>query len=461
MRKNLILNTDSYKFSHFLQYPADVEYVSSYIESRGGKFDRTVFFGLQYIIKEYLTTPITLEDVLEAEEFARLHGEPFHKDGWIYVITKHGGYLPIEIWAAPEGTVIGTNNVLVTIRNTDPAFFWLPQYIEDLLVRLWYPITVATYAWHSREIIRKAWRETSDLDISMADFSLVDFGARGVSSEESAAIGGMAHLVSFKSSDNIPGIMAARRYYHEKMAGYSIPAAEHSTITSWGKENEAIAYRNMIKQFGSKAKNPSGMYAVVSDSYDIMNAVGSIWGDELRDEVLAADNRLILRPDSDDPLTIPVKVIQKAGSKFGTTLNSKGYKVLNPKVRAIQGDGIDIDSLPVILRNLTGAGYAADNLSFGMGGGLLQQCNRDTQKFAMKCSAAYRRGEWQDVFKEAPGKKSKRGLLALIRDEDGVYHTVPHDGHAADNVLRQVFRNGDLMIDDDFETIRNRANGVM
>lgn len=457
---NLILNTDSYKLSHFRQYPPGTEYVYSYIESRGGQFDRTLFFGLQAFIKEYLMKPITLEDILEAEAFCEMHKFPFNKDGWTYILVKHGGYLPIEIHAAPEGSVIETQNVLLTVVNTDPAVPWVTSYIETALLRaIWYPTTVATNSWFMKRIIHQNWLWTSDADPSEVDYKLVDFGARGVSSDESSAIGGMAHLVNFKATDTISGILAARRYYHEKMAGYSIPAAEHSTITSWGKENETDAYANMVNQFGG-SKNPAGMYAVVSDSYDIMNAVENIWGNHLKSKVLLADNRLVIRPDSGDPIKTPIKVIQALASRFGYTINSKGYKVLNDKVRVIQGDGIDIHSLPLILEHLRGNGFAAENLTFGMGGGLLQHVNRDSQKFAMKCSAVRIDGEWRDVFKEAPGKKSKRGRLALIENGNW-FETVPLEGHSLQDVMRLVYRNGDLTIDEDFATIRERANEAL
>ena len=160
----------------------------------------------------------------------------------------------------------------------------------------------------------------------MLPFRLHDFGARGTTSFEQAGIGGLAHLVNFMGTDTVSGLVFARRHYHEKMAGYSIPAAEHSTMTSWGEEHEVDAYRNMIRQFGG----PGKLVAVVSDSYDLYRAVREIWGKTLKSEVLAMGGTLIVRPDSGDPTVVPIDAIDMLGESYGYTVNSKGYRVLNP-----------------------------------------------------------------------------------------------------------------------------------
>ena len=456
MFDNIILNTDSYKPSHSLGYPPGTEYVYSYIESRGGDFDRTVMFGLQMFIKEYLSKPITQAMIDEAAEFWAAHGEPFYREGWEHILVQHKGMLPVSIRAVPEGTVVPVKNVLATIVNTDPACWWLPSYLETALLRaIWYPTTVATNSWHCKQAIKAALMKSSD-DQSQIAFKLHDFGARGVSSMESAAIGGAAHLVNFMGSDTVSGVLAVRRYYGEHMAGFSIPASEHSTITSWGRDHEVDAYRNMLRQFAK----PGSLVAVVSDSYDIMNAAANIWGGVLKDEVIASGATVVVRPDSGDPLTVPVEVIAALAEKFGYTVNSKGYKVLPACMRVIQGDGINVHTLPLILDNLLAAGFAADNIAFGMGGGLLQQVNRDTQRFAMKCSAVCVNGEWRDVYKDPksdPSKASKRGQLALINDGEG-WQTVPLEGNAWSDQMVQVFRNGNLRREWTFAEIRERAN---
>lgn len=423
MKRNLILATDSYKASHWKQYPAGTEGMQSYIEARGG--DHLVFFGLQIFIKDYLLTPITQADIDEAAEFFEAHGEPFNREGWEYILNTYKGYMPVTIKAVPEGTVTKNQNCLLTICSTDPKCFWVASYLETILLRaIWYGSTIATISWDCKQVIKDFLERTSD-NMEQLAFKLHDFGARGVSSGESAAIGGAAHLVNFMGSDTVEGVLLANRYYKAGMAGFSIPAAEHSTITSWGKENEVEAYRNMLKQYGG----PGKLVAVVSDSYDIFKAC-ELWGTELKADVEAlgaVGGTLVIRPDSGDPAPTVRACIEILMEKFGYTTNSKGYKVLPPYVRVIQGDGINKASINEILATLKWAKLAADNVAFGMGGALLQHSNRDSFGFAMKCCAVLVNGKWVDVFKEARGKESKRGRLTLVKGEDGFAKTVRLD----------------------------------
>lgn len=461
MFTNLILNTDSYKASHFLQYPAETEVVSSYIESRGGEFPQTLFFGLQAFIKEYLLKPVTTADIDEAEALFAAHGVPFFRQGWEQIVQQHGGFLPIEIAALPEGTIVPTGNALVQIRNTDPQAFWLTSYLETALLRaVWYPTTVATLSWQVKQSIRQSLETTCDNPANELPFKLHDFGARGVSSHESAALGGMAHLVNFMGGDTVVALLAARKYYGADMAGFSIPAAEHSTITAWGREGEADAYANMLQQFGQAGK----LLAVVSDSYDIYHAVSEIWGKQLRAQVENSGATVVIRPDSGVPEDIVPEVLERLYAEFGGRVNSKGYKVLSDCVRVIQGDGVDVDSIGVILQRIQQAGFSTENVAFGMGGGLLQKVNRDTLRFAMKASAMQINGAWRDVYKQPitdSGKNSKRGRLAVIRDA-GVIKTIREDALSWEsNLLRPVFRNGELLVDDSFETVRARSNGQL
>lgn len=454
--QNLILMTDSYKSSHFVQYPPGTEYVYSYIESRGGTYDRTLVFGLQMFLSQYLTRRITQADVDEAAIVFSLHGVPFNREGWEYIVNEHGGALPLLIRAVPEGSVIPTHNVLATIVNTDPKCFWLTSYMETAILRaLWYPTTVATQSWSIKQRIRNFLEESSDDPKGQLPFKLHDFGGRGVSSSESAAIGGLAHLVNFQGTDTVEALLAARSFYGEDMAGYSIPAAEHSTITSWGKEREVDAYRNMLTQFAK----PGALVAVVSDSYDLWNAVENLWGDTLKQQVIDSGATVVIRPDSGDPVAVPLATMRLLADKFGTTTNSKGFRVLN-NVRVIQGDGINEASITRILNQMRAEKFSGDNIAFGMGGALLQGVNRDTQKFAMKCSAVCINGAWQDAFKSPAtdkGKSSKRGRLALIR-ENSVYETVPVSGNEWRDILRPVFRDGALLKWEPLQVIRQRSN---
>lgn len=453
---NLLLNVDSYKVSMFNQYPPGTQIVHSYIESRGGESPDTLFFGLQGFIKEYLLKPITMADIDEAEEVITAHGVPFNRAGWEYIVNTHGGRLPVIIRAVPEGMVIPVGNVLVTIQNTDPNCFWLPTYLETALLRaVWYPTTVATNSKEIKYLIEEFLVRNGDP--AGLPFKLHDFGARGVSSLESAAIGCAAHLVNFMGTDTISGILWARKNYNAGISGFSIPAAEHSTITSWGRENEVKAYDNMLNQFAK----PGAILAVVSDSYDVFNAAEKLWGGELRQKVIDSGAILVIRPDSGDPVEVNLSLIQILDDKFGSTINEKGFRVLN-NVRLIQGDGVNYESVKAILTAFHNNGYSADNIAFGMGGGLLQHVNRDTQKFAMKCSAVQINDQWVDVQKDPitdKGKKSKAGLVKCWTD--GIWFssdvTPPEDSGWVD-ILETVYLNGELVRDMTFEEIRNNSN---
>lgn len=453
LSNNIILNTDSYKYSQYCQYPDHTEGVFSYIESRGGEYEETEFFGLQMFIKQYLTRPIIMDDVDIAEEIVKAHGLPFYRGGWEYIIKKHGGYLPVRIKAVPEGMIIPTGNVLVTIENTDPNCYWLTSFLETALLRaVWYPTTVATNSYTSKKLILNYLIRNGDPNL--IDFKLHDFGARGVSSLESAAIGGLAHLINFKGTDTISALLAARQYYQEPMAGFSIPAMEHSTVTSWGRDHEVDSYRNMLNLYAK----PGALLACVSDSYDIYQACEK-WGTELKEQVIESGATVVIRPDSGNPVEVVSRCAHILDSHYGSTVNSKGFKVLN-HVRIIQGDGINHDMIGRILHVLEQEGFSADNIAFGQGGGLLQHLNRDTCKFAMKCSSINIGGTWKDVYKDPvtdPGKTSKKGRLQLIQDESGVYHTVAERPWNKD-LLQTVYENGQLLIDLSLEDVRVHAN---
>lgn len=454
---NIILDTDSYKSSHYLQYPKGTTRLFSYLESRGGKYPQTRFFGLQYILDRYLTTRVTADMVEEARALIEAHGEPFPYDGWMRVVNVHGGKLPLEVRAVPEGTLVPIHNVLLSCTNTDPQLPWLVGWFETMLMRVWYPTTVATQSWHIREIIRAALEKTSDRAAEELPFKLHDFGSRGVSSRESAGIGGLAHLINFQGSDTLEALRVARNHYGADIAAFSIPAAEHSTITSWGKEHEVDAYRNMITQFS----RPGSIYAVVSDSYDLKNAINTLWGEELKAEVIASGGTLVVRPDSGEPPAMVRLAVNALAAKYGTTTNSRGYKVLN-HVRVIQGDGIDEQTIRQILDNLDVDGYSAENVSFGMGGALLQKVDRDTQRFAYKASAGLIDGAYRGIYKDPvtdPGKRSKDGVLDLVQ-EGGRMVTKAYKTFDTDfpgSLMRTVYKDGELIVRDTLETIRGRG----
>ncbi len=455
LERNLILSTDSYKASHWLQYPPGTTGMYSYLESRGGEYASTVFFGLQYLIQEYLEgVPLSHSDVHEADEFCRAHGVPFNRAGWWDLVTKHDGAIPIRIKAVDEGSVIPTHNALMTVESTDPEFPWIVGWFETLLMRLWYPITVATQSHHIKRTILDYLNETSDDPRGEIGFKLHDFGARGVSSSESAGIGGMAHLVNFLGSDTIEGIRFANHYYGAKMAAFSIPAAEHSTITMWGRERETAAYENMVNQFAK----PGALFACVSDSYDLFAAVRDIWCGSLREKVEKSGATLVIRPDSGDPASVVLKTLQVLDRSVGMTKNLRGFKVLPKWLRVIQGDGINHGSIGEILATMKAHGYSASNIAFGMGGALLQKVDRDTQRFAFKCSEATIHGERVPVFKDPitdPGKRSKAGRLSLV-SRGGKLQTVA--GEQPDDLLIPVFKNGELLRSCNLDEVRKNAD---
>jgi len=459
--KNIILNTDSYKTSHYKQYPPKTEAVSSYIEARGGAYDSTLFFGLQVFLEDYLSKPITLKDIDEAQEILTAHGVPFYREGWEYILNTHNGMLPVEIEAVAEGTVVPIHNALVQLVNTDPKCYWLTSYLETALLRaVWYPTTVATISFQIKQIIKNALDISCEKPEQEIYFKLHDFGARGVSSHESAMIGGLAHLVNFRGTDTIISLLSARNYYQETIAGFSIPAAEHSTMTAWGQEHETEAFANMIDQFGG----PGKLFAVVSDSYDIYNAVSNVWGKALKDKVVNNGGTLVIRPDSGEPTVVVLNVLNALLKAFGYQTNEKGYKVLPRCVRVIQGDGVNPKSIKAILDLMLEQKISAENIAFGMGGALLQQMNRDTCMFAMKANAVKINGLWRDIWKNPvtdSGKVSKRGRLKLIKKETGggvhEFTTVPREEASGENILIPVYRDGRILKKWTLDEIRKRS----
>ena len=467
---NIILKSDSYKYSHYLQYTETMTYMFDYMESRGNdtKTDKhvlnaTKFFGLQYYVKKYLSEPITQQMIDEAETIITAQGLPFNREGWELILNEHNGYIPIRIRAVKEGSVIPAHNVLMTIESTDERLPWVVGWIETLLMKVWYPTTVATMSYAIHELLEHYMNATADNNDKLP-FMLQDFGYRGVSSEESAGIGGMAHLMNFKGTDTVAAVLYAKEYYNAKdVAGYSIPASEHSTITSWGtgSENEKKAFTNMINTFGDYPN-----YACVSDSWNYDKALDT-WS-SLKPEIEQHAGVLVVRPDSGDNVKNVLTALNKLDKSFGSTVNNKGYKVLN-HVAIIQGDGNDYDAIRRICEATMQAGYSIQNLAFGMGGALLQgndysSVNRDTHKFAIKCSAAIIDNELREIYKDPvtdPGKKSKKGRLDLIKDNNGNYKTIKLDadtygshGYADNSELITYYDNGTAYCDYNFDDIR-------
>ncbi|MFM5882543.1 nicotinate phosphoribosyltransferase [Methanobrevibacter gottschalkii] len=374
IENNICLLTDSYKVTHHYFYPKGTEKIYSYLESRlGSEFNKTIFYGLQYIIKKYLEgSVVNQQKIEEADKLISNHiGEDiFNKDGWYYILDNYDGYLPIEIKAVPEGTPVNVSNVLMSVENTDKKSFWLVNYLESLLLQVWYPSTVATLSAEVRKL-SKFYLEVTGSSKDNLDFMLHDFGYRGASSTESSMLAGSAHLLSFSGTDTIPALLIPKNYYNDSnLYGFSVQATEHSVMTSLGPKGE----------------------------FDQILNVGLLWG-----------------------------------------------------------DGLDYHKIRDILFAMKSNGWAAENIIFGMGGGLHTSVNRDTQRNAFKCSAQLRDGKWFDIYKNPldSSKKSKTGRFKLI-NENNSFKTISIDGYG-ENYLRTVFKNGELLIEDTFADIKSKA----
>lgn len=429
----------------------------AYLESRGGPSDSVLFFGLQYYLKEYFAGQVfTQEDIEEADAFCKGHfgrDDVFNRAGWEYILKEHGGRLPLVIRTVQEGSRVPVKNVLMTIEATDEKCAWVVNYVETLLLKVWYSITILTRSNGIYKDIAAALEKSGD--IAGLPFKCHDFGYRGCTSEEQAAIGGAAHLASgFMGSDTIAGILMANKYYGATMSGFSIPATEHSVITSFGQKKEGQAFGHFLNQYG-------GLRACVSDTYNIFDACEQLWGGILREQIKIEGSTLVVRPDSGDYMEVVPTILEILWEKFGGTVNTKGYKVLNPCIRVIQGDSMGPETIKALYDKIMGLGWSADNLAVGSGGGLLQEnAVRDLHKFAIKASAVQLKdGSWMDVYKDPitdQGKMSKRGRLKLVIGNNG-YETVREEDPRP-NQLVEVFRNGVVTKEWTFDEVRARAN---
>lgn len=372
-KENRIMLSDSYKYSHFLQYPKNGINTYSYAEARSFKnYDKTLFFGLQMIWKKYFTNPITIEEVEEANLYAEVHGIPFNKKAWVKIIKKYSGFLPVTIKAVPEGLVIPNKMILFTIEltNSDKDLIWLPSWLEDFLMKIWYTCTVATRSYYVKEMLLENAKMTSvDLNPNV-DFQFHNFGDRAASSVESAAFGGVAHLTCFKGTDNFNCLRYAHTFMNQdiKDIAFSIPASEHSTTTSWGKEHEFDMIENHLE---ISKKRP--LIACVIDSYDTFNFTNRITSGKFKEKIESDDYpKVVLRPDSGyapDVINEILNIMEKNNVEF--IVNNKGYKTFK-KYGLLWGDGINMETMNDILTVLRLRGYSSDNIAFGSGGWLIQ-----------------------------------------------------------------------------------------
>lgn len=458
---NIALDLDSYKLSHSEVYPEGTQGMFSYVEARIE--DAIVpLFGLQMWIKKYLTVQWTKEMVDEAKVFADAHGEPYNYDGFMTIVNEYNGYLPIKVRAVREGVPLKSRNVMVTVEiSNNSKLFWLPSMIETSLQRaVWFPSTIVADDLLRKKLIAGYLDATAD-NRDLLPFMLHDFGGRGVSSEESAQVGGAAHLVNFMGSDTISGIRAANFYYNSPMAAFSVRATEHSIECAYGpSSSDAGRYLDTVL---TKWAKPGAILSIVIDGYNVFREAEMLCSD-FREKIIASGAKVVFRPDSGDPLEVIPRLLKLQAATFGYDVNTKGFKKIR-YVGIIQGDGIDTAMIDKILSAMKKLGFAADNIVFGSGGALLQKVNRDTYKFAQKTSAIQdASGKWVDIFKDPvtdPGKKSKTGRFTLVRDKTtGEYLTVPlgfMDENWEDAMVTVYNGDGKLLNETTLDEIRERV----
>jgi nicotinamide phosphoribosyltransferase len=470
--RNYPLLADSYKLAHWMMLPPETEHVYSYYEARYVSpdfhgFQHSAFLLLQYYLMDYLEgVRVNHDDIAFAQDFTRRHlgRDVFNLDGWRHIVDQHGGCLPISIKAVPEGSVVGLHNVLMSVLNTDPQrTAFLGGFLETLLSKMWYPGAVGTLAWGLKRLIAPYLDRTGSLE--NLDAALHDFGYRGASSEESAAIGGCAHLASFYGTDNTAGLLLAHRIYgdpnatEKPMYAKSVVATEHSVMIVRGEEGEPEVLDQLLEQF------PSGPLSVVGDSYDIQRFILTHLR-ERRERILARDGVFITRPDSGDPPIMMQETLKNLSDVFGSTANAKNYLELPPQVRALPGDGNRYATIRQILEVMVLSRWSANNIAtFGMGGGLLQMLNRDSLGYAFKPSEAIIGGKPHPIFKNPktdPSKTSKAGRLKLIEEEGNngpIYRTVAAQAEPEhDDALVEVFRDGKILQHYTFDEVRERMS---
>jgi nicotinamide phosphoribosyltransferase len=482
-----VLLTDFYKISHREQYPPGTSSVYSTWTARESNvkgIDHVVVFGVQAFVRRYLVEYFQanffdrpLEDIVG--EYVRLIrnalGVPRPSTGHLESLWALG-YLPLEIRALPEGSLVPLRVPSVTIVNTRPEFFWLTNFIETLFsAESWLPSTSATMAFEFRKLFDRLAKETGG-DAEAVLFQGHDFSFRGMSSVSSAAASGAGHLLSFYGTDTIPAILYLEEYYGAntdvELVGTSIPATEHSVMSAYGNDDtddEFRTYERLVTEL-----YPSGLVSIVSDTWDLWRVLDD-YLPRLRERILARDGKVVIRPDSGDPVDILAGtqqsdhtrgergVVESLWDTFGGTETSKGYRVLDPHIGVIYGDQISLSSAKHILERLKSKGFASTNVVFGIGSHTYQRTNRDTFGHAFKSTAVTVDGVEKAIFKDpvtdlSRMKRSQRGrvaVTALGADFSSVDGLTSGD-RVLDDELRLVFQDGEVFHVENLSQIRAR-----
>jgi nicotinamide phosphoribosyltransferase len=490
MTPDFITLVDGYKVDHRRQYPEGTQYVYSNFTPRSTRVEGqndVVFFGLQYFLAAYL------QELAHDTFFSKQRGATVKKyqrflDSYLgpnqigtqHIADLHDlGYIPLRFKALPEGTRVPLRVPMFTVENTHPDFFWVTNYVETILSNvIWKACTSATTAYRFRKTLEH-FAESTGGDKAFIDWQGHDFSFRGMSGPEDAALSGAGHLLSFTGTDTVPAIQLLDKYYSGEngLVGGSVAATEHSVMCAGGRTDELETFERLLKLY------PTGILSVVSDTWDLWNVLVSILP-KLKEQILARNGKLVIRPDSGNPADILCGtdasqttsgvdthanwakrdgVVQTLWEIFGGTVNDKGYKVLNPHIGAIYGDSINTERATEIMQRLQAKGFASTNVVFGCGSYNYQYVTRDTYGFAMKATWAQVNGEehmlYKDPITDDGGKRSARGRVAVLRDvtenlflKDGL--TKAEERTQPFNELSTVWQNGRFLGTWSLESVR-------
>ncbi len=485
MRINPLMLIDFYKADHRRQYPDGTELVYSNFTPRKSRLEgneNLVFFGLQYFIKEYLVKQwnegffnVPKEKIVA--DYKRRMDNALGKDSIPveHIAELHDlGYLPLIVKGLPEGTIVSPKIPVVTVYNTNPKFFWLTNYLESLMSAiLWKPSTSATTAFQYRKTFDAYARNTvGDTNIDFVYWQGHDFSFRGMSGIEDACISAAGHLLSFYGTDTVPAIDFHELYYNansgQELVGGSVPATEHSVMCMGTKDNEIGTFERLIVEL-----YPKGIVSIVSDTWDFWKVITEFLP-ELKSKILARDGKVVIRPDSGDPVKIIVGdkdatpgspeykgAIECMWEIFGGTVTDKGYKLLDSHIGLIYGDSITLQRQKAILEGLKEKGFASFNVVLGIGSYTYEYVTRDTYGFAMKATYGEVNGEGRNIFKDPKTddgtKKSAKGLLAVhlvdgkLKLKDECSWEEEKQG-----LLQTVFENGKVVNEQSLGQIRER-----
>ncbi|MCI5054713.1 MAG: nicotinate phosphoribosyltransferase [Flavobacteriales bacterium] len=480
---NTLHYTDGYKVDHRSQYPEGTEMVYSNWtprKSRISGINEVVFFGLQYFIKKYL-----IED-FDKNFFSKKSSEVVHEyksrieaylgPGAItydHVESLHKlGYLPVEIKAVPEGSKVPIRVAMFTVKNTIPEFFWITNFLETILsCVIWMPCTSATISHEYQKILYKYQVETGG-DAEFVPFQAHDFSFRGMPGLEAAMMSGAAHLLNFSGTDTIPAIDFLEKYYganaKNELIGVSVPATEHSVMCMGTELNEIGTFKRLIKEV-----YPKGIVSIVSDTWDFWKVITE-YIPALKDQILSRDGKVVIRPDSGDPVKIICGdpeadtdtpefkgAVECLYEIFGGTETEKGFKTLDPHIGLIYGDSITLERCDQICERLKNKGFASTNVVFGVGSYTYQYVTRDTFGFAMKATYGVVNGEGREIFKNPKTddgtKISAKGLIKLVKENDKI-SMIDQVSEEEENqgLLATVYKNGVLTRSTTLKEIRDR-----